>query len=1028
MAEIAQATGVVLADGTAQNRRAEPGEEVMIIIYADADPAGLQDAITIQEDAEGVAGLENCNAEIAVPPEQEQPPLMCIDLTSELQRITNADDLVAPIERAPANAIERNSVYEVSASSSFNPAAPGPVPNQVRYTLDPRYGVIFNPAHEVMQNDAIRNNVIKSIGLLQEFRGFTAQSLQELLATADNPAGIVSNDITVDAGTTVLIATYSNAPLGAAVLRIAQVGEDIDNLEDCVVEIPIPNEDICIDLSVNARGGAFNPRANQTVFEITGNFQGHNGGIVATITEGGGTISRLNDEGQENQRSIRFFENEVQSENVLVFVYHGDANMARDARVTISVKAVDDANLPVGICQDTVTNVPEEVICTDLTITRPDSPWEVDSDSPDRQSFNIEVDTDPSGHSSDFYYTWEATDGGKWVGDGSRLTEKGRLQQTLENYNDNTSVRVWASEDANGNNPIPACVDSINAREKDKPDRPNNPPDKPKKPEIEKVVYPESKIEKADDLINISDRTKTKYVTYMAVYTPGSEKSVEIVENEMKNSKIKSPDLGGEFTLSGMEIIAIKDVDDHVGDIIYKSPTYVKDKEKGNNLSDMYYNVANKNYDCDVRDAHFCIEDFGDVEPNFARGPEGGIRFDHIDDIGPKGRIVIKYQMENRSKITAESCKTLSAISGCGEKFRNVISFTAYDDASFKGSDTEEGKDRAEAVVMCPYALSRQGGDVLFHDIIDSGVDVARCSPVKGSTGIGVKIIPVPEVDAPITSTGGGEVVESVSLTRPTHDICKFSNQKAVEGDEDYAKNYNDELANFSSSVCELKAELSSTLYETSINASISANISRIARWSKNLDDANVDTLSTVNLLDDVNNAASGVFVKTNGDLTIDGGTTGLEIKATDVINGGQTYIVIGHDLIINSDIKYTTPDYLKPRTIGSAAFIVIGGDIIVDKGVKELAGIYMAVNVDKDGKKLADKGQIRATEKSEIPLVVNGGLYGNVNSLFSNRVGIGDPRYDEGSITIKYDERLLLNMPPGIGELINVQQAIVPN
>ncbi|MFH1218268.1 MAG: hypothetical protein V1679_00305, partial [Candidatus Peregrinibacteria bacterium] len=59
--------------------------------------------------------------------------------------------------------------------------------------------------------------------------------------------------------------------------------------------------------------------------------------------------------------------------------------------------------------------------------------------------------------------------------------------------------------------------------------------------------------------------------------------------------------------------------------------------------------------------------------------------------------------------------------------------------------------------------------------------------------------------------------------------------------------------------------------------------------------------------------------------------------------------------------------------------------------------------------------------------LTIRGSLIGNVLDLFTNRIGIGDPTKDEGSVTIIYDERILLNTPPGISELINIQHAIVP-
>ena len=83
-----------------------------------------------------------------------------------------------------------------------------------------------------------------------------------------------------------------------------------------------------------------------------------------------------------------------------------------------------------------------------------------------------------------------------------------------------------------------------------------------------------------------------------------------------------------------------------------------------------------------------------------------------------------------------------------------------------------------------------------------------------------------------------------------------------------------------------------------------------------------------------------------------------------------------------------------------------------------------MAIDLDNSG-----DGQITSMDgNSTTPLTIYGNLIGDVNNLFSNRTGVGDIKKDEGSVTIRYDERIILNTPPGISELIDVQQAIVPN
>lgn len=1000
-----------------------PGEQAYVVTF-NANGASREDLVTIVQRADApFGGAENCAIDV---PLHVTEHLICVDLTAQIQEITNVGaDWVAPLQRAAVNSIARNGVYEVTAAAQFEGGVPEN--NQVRYTIDPRYGVIFNPEHESLQNEEMRTMLIRLLRLSQQFRQLTPETLINMLfPDGGDPSTIISNDILVDAGTNVLIVTYSNAPTGANTLRLAQVGEGVEGLENCVVEIPIPADDICVDLDVNVRGGgAFNPENEATTFDITGNFRGHNGDIVVEITEGRGSLSRIGENENAAQRSFRFSENEVQNNNTLSFVYNKPDNFDPEQRVTIRVQAVNDANLPAGVCQDSISSQEQPgddaPICVDLTITRPEGTWNVEVGENDDQDFRITVVTDPANKSDEFYYNWDVTDGsGEWERDNNddgRITERGRLDQTLQDYDDETAVRVWASRDAAGNDIFPACVDTIDARGPDRPDRPDEPdrPDRPTPPEITKVVYPKNNIDKAGDTLNISDKTKTEYVTFMAIFTPNDARSVTISEESLENMRLDSTgSLTGRLQLTGMEIIAIEDLRDEEGAVIYRTPGYEEDEAR-NSYSDAHYGDVRADFDCEERDNKFCIEDLGeDTFKDFGNGRP--IAFNNMK-FSANGRIVIKYQMKNLSVIDEESCKTLSAESGCGEKFRNVITYTAYDKVDYKGND-DRGSDRAETTVMCPYALSRQGGDVLFHDIIDSGVDVSRCAPVKSTTGVGVKITPIPEVPPEINRTGGSEGEAEVLLTKPSHDICKFSNSESndVEG-------YSNALKNFSSSVCELQAQLAEELYEVNIADSIAANINRIARWSSNLNDTN-----TINSIMDlmVDNYQSGVFVKTNGDLTING----LEINGENGVPAAQTYIVRGHDLIINGDITYGTADYTNPNGIASVAFIVIDGDIIIDKNVKQLDGIYMAVNMDAQNTGADANGQFKAKdgEKSDITLEVNGGLYGNVNNLFSNRIGIGDPRYDQGSVTIKYDERILLNTPPGIGELINIQQAIVPN
>lgn len=335
----------------------------------------------------------------------------------------------------------------------------------------------------------------------------------------------------------------------------------------------------------------------------------------------------------------------------------------------------------------------------------------------------------------------------------------------------------------------------------------------------------------------------------------------------------------------------------------------------------------------------------------------------------------------------------------------------ADDDDRDNAPPDYDGDDSAEVIVVCPYVLTRSGGDVFFHDALDTGVDVSQCSEVKGGTGGGVTPTPNPDVEAPSTGQGGED--SPILLDLPSHDVCRFSNLgENIEG-------YNDVLKNFSSTICELQAEVAETWTEQNINEAINANITRIARWGGNINNlpSTINNYSAFTTIGD--QVSNGVFVRNEGDLTLS--FDQQEIQATGSIPAAQTYIVIGHDLIIEEDINYGPTNFASPSTIPSAAFIVIDGNIIIRNNVSNIDGVVMAVDLYGNGNGKVTNGN-EGVETDNI-LTINGNLIGDVSELFANRQAIGDPTKDEGSVTIKYDSRLLLNTPQGLNELVDVRQ-----
>ncbi len=948
-----------------------------VLIYADAPQDGGA-VINITSTKDG----ENCNAQIQVLPDIPELPA-CIDTEYDLTNLKFLSPIVG-LGRTPTNKIERASMYEILTKSNFvNEQALAEGQNKLRISIPAEYGAIINPANSTPANEFALRTLA---GFQQGSATFTADTFKAFAAQLTNGADLIQQSVLIDPSQPVIIVTYSNAPNAANVVKIEQVGFE----QICKAEIPIAeNRDlVCTELKFD---GSFDPKNRLTEMKIRVD-QFPKTGIKVT-SNGECKLSKLSTSNGTDE--INF----VEGEDLKFYIICDSYNSETD---TVEITADGGPN-----CKQQIKVLPtpppaQPDICVDLDITTPDEPWNIEEDD-DRQNFEIAVQTNPANLRDNFYYHFEVTDGaGTWAdNDRKKVSTRGDLTQTLEDFDEDTRITVFASSDANGQNTFAACRDSIRPRLEDRPNPPSD------EPEIEKVVYPKNEIDDADDLINIAGRDRMPYVTYMAAFTPGNKtKSVEIEENSLKNGSIRG-NLNGELEFKAMEIIAIEDFRDEEGEIIFRSNGYQKDNSR-NSAGDNNYRYNDDDFDCEDRGNRFCIEDFEDLEENFKNGE--AIRFDNVDKLGADGRIIIKYQMTNKSEIDEAQCQKLRSSSGCGEQFDNTIEYTSYERTEWNDRE-DSGKDSAEVIVICPYILARQGGDSLMYKGFDLGVDISTCSPVKGSDGIGIEIIP--EEEERIPSTGTGDEAAAL-LELPSHDICNFSNN------ENNIASYQNALENFSSTVCELEAKVAEELYEENINKAIAANIGRLARFGDNLTLKNLNSVAQLNNLE---NSQSGVFIKTNGDLTIDGGANGYKIEKTTEVRAAQTYIIRGHDLIINSDVIYGPTNFTDPRNIPSVAFIVIDGNIIIDENVERLDGIYMAVNLsDKEG-----LGEISGSAKSEKRLTIHGSLIGNVYKLFRDRIAIGDPRKDEGAVTIKYDERILLNTPPGIGELVDIKQVIVP-
>ncbi len=863
---------------------------------------------------------------------------------------------------------------------------------------------------------------------------------------------ILSSSATVDDESTVIFITYSNASETDKGLTVKATDR---NEEECEKSFPLTEDLICVELvTINWEEPFFPVRLNSPLkagemYELTDNvkynkFEKHQSTTYTTLSgvfvvvPSSENLSQLPSTLRDNvlintYRKVanRLKESGIDSSNPAnlpktVTVLDGDTVFLVtfvDAKTTTTALTVSAVGRDELTCKQ-VFSLEEKIIppptqeCLDLEIVKPTSlrNWSLD------QEFRVELTTNPNSYKDDLRIKWEVSPSNS--GDWKEGETTSSFTNTLENIDEEDEPRVTITAvDKNGQE-ISACRDTAKLIFEDV------------EPEIKKYVY-DTKKEDWRTQINIGGKATDdegnwlnrwldkdfRYVNYLIEFEPGSADSAEIWEKMLENGVIESQNLKGELTYKEMAI-AVEPDGNQDPYIIYQTNGFDEDlfndeKIGSDSLSD-YDNFGDDindledKYFCeDARSSVVCIaNDFNDIEDDFKDGKK--LVFGNLKNAE---RIFIIFQTENDTVITDQKCKELETTEGCGEIFDNTINFGASRqplDSDFElYSQDYDGDDSAEVIVICPYILTRQGGDVFFKDVLDTGVDVEYCSKSKNTDII---ITEKPDDDGEITSTGTGDNIEDIIYQTPTHDVCKLSNTEDGQLAE-----FRNVLKNFSSSICEMQAEVAENWKEENINKAIETNINKIARYGR------VSGNVVLNSMNDIvnkgfTNTQSGVFIVENGNLTIGNGFQDYIISSSGKIPAAQTYIVKGGTLEIKSNIRYNDKNVnpANPASFPSVAFIVIDGDIKISNDVTELNGIYMAVN--------GVFNNIQNLPTFENMLTVNGSLVGDVYQLFLSRRAIGDPQKDEGSITVKYDQRIILNTPPGLGELMDVNQLRVAN
>lgn len=313
---------------------------------------------------------------------------------------------------------------------------------------------------------------------------------------------------------------------------------------------------------------------------------------------------------------------------------------------------------------------------------------------------------------------------------------------------------------------------------------------------------------------------------------------------------------------------------------------------------------------------------------------------------------------------------------------------------------------------VCQYFLTRASGDIFLEDQLKYGLDISKCYPFKNISS--TVTVPTSTITDQLAETGGGTPGEVISIN---HEICSagqnnFQNTSLKPDQiEALSELYGSEVSNLSSQICEVGLVPGLVWTKDQINATIAQNIGKLTRW-----DNGVNPGKIIANIEDITSQGNSVYYYKGT-----GNDDKVTIDRLDIPEGsGSMTIIIDHaDLQIDGNIEYISGETTTTADkISSLGVIVIDGNMYVDKNVDKLAGAYF---IQRTNSTNYNVGNILAVDNkdSDRTLTVNGSIYGNIGPLFEHRTAAGDVGAEGGSITIRYDQRIIQNPPAGLSELI---------
>lgn len=387
----------------------------------------------------------------------------------------------------------------------------------------------------------------------------------------------------------------------------------------------------------------------------------------------------------------------------------------------------------------------------------------------------------------------------------------------------------------------------------------------------------------------------------------------------------------------------------------------------------------------------------------------GGITLHQVDKAV---EIIYRGEIKNTA-ITPDNCKDGKV---CQEKYLNVaeVEYTIYDE-EYHEIDTGHLEDDALVQIFCQYILSRAAGDIFLETDLNAGIDIKMCSKYTSTTGLIIK--PGTPSIGKIPSTGPG------SIFTLTHGICEAGKAGSLE---DPLKPFYDPKTvseNLSSEICEVRLNTGSAFQQKTIANSIEENKTRVSRWEATVENQDAEINALVNQYPDLQ-----VYHIKKGDLVI--GEQGFTLADG---KGAKTFIIEDGDLMIKGNINYQTLPNVNVRDTASLAFIVLNGSTYVQPQVETLSGVFYIQegNVQKAAEYRAHSGRlysgtktvtnIEPKERSVKKLTVYGSIYGDIEPLFIQRSFAGDPSDDDAGLLIRYDQRVAVNPPQVVKDIMSI-------